>query len=102
MTLAAPLNSAAVGQPVGRKWGPIQLLTTLIVCAAAWAVVAAACLCIGSTEIGWPGESLARLRADNVLIASLVGAALAASGVTYQAVLRNPLADPYLLGVSSG
>lgn len=33
---------------------------------------------------------------------ALVGAALAAAGVAYQAVLRNPLADPYLLGVSSG
>ena len=32
----------------------------------------------------------------------MVGAALAAAGVTYQAVLRNPLAEPYLLGVSGG
>ena len=38
----------------------------------------------------------------NVLPASLIGAALAAAGVAYQAILRNPLADPYLLGVSSG
>jgi len=37
-----------------------------------------------------------------VLMASLVGAGLAAAGVVYQAILRNPLADPYLLGVSSG
>jgi iron complex transport system permease protein len=37
-----------------------------------------------------------------VLLASLVGAALGAAGVVYQAILRNPLADPYLLGVSSG
>jgi iron complex transport system permease protein len=37
-----------------------------------------------------------------VLVASLVGAALGAAGVVYQAILRNPLADPYLLGVSSG
>ena len=37
-----------------------------------------------------------------VLLASLVGAALAAAGVAYQSVLRNPLAEPYLLGVSSG
>lgn len=35
-------------------------------------------------------------------MSSLVGAALAAAGVVYQAILRNPLADPYLLGVSSG
>ena len=37
-----------------------------------------------------------------VLLASLVGASLSAAGVAYQAVLRNPLAEPYLLGVSSG
>ena len=37
-----------------------------------------------------------------VLLASLVGAVLSAAGVAYQAVLRNPLAEPYLLGVSSG
>jgi iron complex transport system permease protein len=41
-------------------------------------------------------------RIEPVLIASLAGAALAAAGVVYQAILRNPLADPYLLGVSSG
>jgi iron complex transport system permease protein len=35
-------------------------------------------------------------------LASLIGAALGASGVVYQAILRNPLADPYLLGVSTG
>src|SRR4029450_4814181 len=41
-------------------------------------------------------------RREYVLLASLVGAALASAGVAYQAILRNPLADPYLLGVSSG
>jgi iron complex transport system permease protein len=37
-----------------------------------------------------------------VLLSSFVGACLAAAGVVYQAILRNPLADPYLLGISSG
>jgi iron complex transport system permease protein len=74
----------------------------LALCAAGWAAVALACLCVGSTELGWPGPRTLELRRDSVLIASLVGAALGAAGVTYQAVLRNPLADPYLLGVSSG
>ena len=37
-----------------------------------------------------------------MLSSALIGAALAAAGVAYQAILRNPLADPYLLGVSSG
>jgi iron complex transport system permease protein len=35
-------------------------------------------------------------------LAALVGAGLAASGATFQALLRNPLAEPYILGVSGG
>jgi len=47
-------------------------------------------------------EILVRVRIPRVLLAAMVGAALAASGVIFQALLRNPLADPYILGVSSG
>ena len=42
------------------------------------------------------------LRIPRVALAALVGAALAASGSTLQALLRNPLADPFVLGVSGG
>jgi ABC-type Fe3+-siderophore transport system permease subunit len=42
------------------------------------------------------------LRLPRVLVAALAGAALAAGGVVLQAVTRNPLADPLLLGVSGG
>ncbi len=42
------------------------------------------------------------LRVPRVLMAALVGAALAVCGAVLQAVTRNALADPYLLGVSSG
>ena len=42
------------------------------------------------------------LRLPRVLLAALVGAALAVSGTALQALLRNPLADPYVLGISSG
>ncbi|GHJ41258.1 iron ABC transporter permease [Streptomyces sp. TS71-3] len=42
------------------------------------------------------------LRLPRVLMAALVGALLSACGATLQAVTRNPLADPYLLGVSHG
>ena len=42
------------------------------------------------------------LRLPRVVLAALVGAALAGAGVLYQALFRNPLADPYILGVSSG
>jgi len=47
-------------------------------------------------------EILVRVRIPRVLLAAMVGAALAGSGVVFQALLRNPLADPYILGVSSG
>ena len=43
-----------------------------------------------------------RIRFPRVLLAALVGSALAVVGVTMQAMVKNPLADPYLLGVSSG
>jgi iron complex transport system permease protein len=42
------------------------------------------------------------LRAPRAILAGLVGAGLSVSGVIFQALLRNPLADPYILGVSSG
>lgn len=52
------------------------------------------------------GVSLAvivwEVRLPRLLLAFLVGASLAAVGVALQALLRNPLADPYILGISSG
>jgi hypothetical protein len=43
-----------------------------------------------------------RLRLPRLLLAAIAGAALGASGAVFQAILRNPLADPYVLGVSGG
>jgi iron complex transport system permease protein len=45
---------------------------------------------------------LTNLRLPRVVVAALVGASLSASGAAYQAVFRNPLADPYLLGAAAG
>ncbi len=45
---------------------------------------------------------LFQIRLPRIVLAGLVGAALAVAGATYQGVFRNPLADPYLLGVASG
>jgi cobalamin transport system permease protein len=42
------------------------------------------------------------LRVPRVALGALVGAALAVAGASYQGVFRNPLADPYLLGVAAG
>ena len=43
-----------------------------------------------------------RLRLPRVLLALLVGGGLAIAGATFQALLRNPLAEPYILGISGG
>ena len=43
-----------------------------------------------------------QLRVPRVVLAALIGAALATSGAVYQTVFRNPLADPYLLGTAAG
>ncbi|HTW56147.1 MAG TPA: iron ABC transporter permease [Thermoplasmata archaeon] len=52
--------------------------------------------CTVWTEIVWDA------RMPSILVAVFAGAALAISGGTLQGVFRNPLADPYLLGISSG
>ena len=45
---------------------------------------------------------LLNIRLPRTILIALVGAALAGSGATYQGLFRNPLADPYLIGVASG
>lgn len=45
---------------------------------------------------------LLEVRAPRVFMAALLGGALAVAGVAFQALLRNPLADPFVLGVSGG
>ncbi len=66
-----------------------------------------------STQIGasgvtsWSGQRTARailldIRLPRICVALLVGAILAVAGTTFQTLLRNPLADPFILGVSGG
>ena len=53
----------------------------------------------------WPAAwetILWQLRLPRIALAAIVGGALALSGAAYQGLFRNPLADPYLIGVSSG
>ncbi|MBV8781447.1 MAG: iron ABC transporter permease [Phycisphaerae bacterium] len=85
------------------RWSITRLLTTIAISVAAWLAIAMLCMMIGSTgHFGWPAPQIWIDRQTPVLMASLIGAALAGAGVAYQAVLRNPLADPYLLSASSG
>jgi iron complex transport system permease protein len=86
------------------RWSAVRLAVTLLCCAAAVAAVGMVCMLGGSTgDLSWPHISeVFSIRRQALGDAALIGAGLAAAGVAYQAVLRNPLADPYLLGVSSG
>lgn len=47
-------------------------------------------------------DILTKVRLPRVILAACVGANLSSSGLAFQALLRNPLADPYILGVSGG
>lgn len=53
----------------------------------------------------WPAafeQILLEIRLPRVALVALTGAALACSGTAYQGLFRNPLADPYLIGVAAG
>jgi iron complex transport system permease protein len=95
---------------------PGRLLGILAGLAAATAVAAAAALFVGSAPVS-PGavvQALAgrggdadqlvvlSLRLPRVVVALLAGGALAVAGTAFQALTRNPLAEPSVLGVSSG
>lgn len=97
---------ALTASPRSRRLaGPMVLLASALLLA----LIAATTF--GTTAVSWPaaiqGDETARavmfdLRLPRVLLAALVGAALAAAGATFQSLLRNPLADPFILGVSGG
>ena len=53
-------------------------------------------------SLAWPEASYAGIRWTALGAGAIVGAALAMSGVLLQALLRNPLAEPFILGLSSG
>ncbi|MFF7853006.1 iron chelate uptake ABC transporter family permease subunit [Streptomyces sp. NPDC007904] len=105
--------------------GRTRLAVTLLVLTVLLMVSATAGLAIGSVQVppgevwgivthalgaDWqePGWSRARetivvdVRAPRVLLGAVTGAGLAVIGTALQALVRNPLAEPYLLGVSSG
>jgi iron complex transport system permease protein len=96
---------------------PRKLVERITLAGVVLAVVMFTCLLIGTESVslkaafGAAGaeasvnpdyEILVRVRLPRIILAAIVGAALACSGVVFQALLRNPLADPYILGISSG
>ncbi|NUH84096.1 iron ABC transporter permease [Bacillus firmus] len=56
---------------------------------------------LGNTD-AMHANIIMNIRLPRVLLAGLVGASLAIAGAAFQGLLRNPLADPYTIGVSSG
>jgi iron complex transport system permease protein len=90
----------------------VLLVLLVVAVAAAMFGLSAGPSGLGAAEIlsvlGGNGESDAaadivlRVRLPRVILGALVGASLAVAGVLFQALLRNPLADPYVLGVSGG
>jgi len=94
-----------------------NVLMLIILLSAILVIVAGGALAIGGVHLSlgelWSGllgtdshsEAsiiVRQIRLPRVILAALVGAALAVSGTVLQALLRNPLADPYVLGISSG
>jgi iron complex transport system permease protein len=71
-----------------------------------WFGVAVVAVVVGGRLWVWDTrlqmENVLGLRLEWVATASVVGAALALAGLAFQALLRNPLAEPYILGVSGG
>ncbi len=69
----------------------------------ALAILAHRLLGVGSVSWPAPAETIVwELRLPRVLAGMVVGAGLASSGAVFQAMLRNPMADPYLIGTAAG
>ncbi len=113
-----PESPAGLPRPVLPRPARLRWRAVLIG-VAALIVAAGAGLALGPVRINPVGSLLAALHLPNTLsptdaaivtqlrlprvcLGALVGATLAVAGGTYQGIFRNPLADPYLLGVAAG
>ena len=113
----------AAGRPVGTTAGaPLGIMLAVLAGASllslflaglcgSYPIPARDVLGIIAGAVGWPVGHEADptwtvvvldLRLSRICLSWLVGAALAVSGVVFQGILRNPLADPFTLGVSTG
>ena len=126
-TIAAPVDpemstSATLSRPDGPVWRfrlallalGVALILSVIVAASVGAVSVPLRSVVGILlrrvgawphPLGWsPTDATIVLdvRLPRVVTAALIGAALSAAGVLFQALLRNPLADPYSIGTSGG
>lgn len=118
MSATAAVRRVTFGPSPGRTTLTLGLGTALVLAAAAAAVLAGTSgIGIGEavaivvhrlTGIGpvtWPSSAetiVWELRMPRVLAGMVVGAGLACAGAVFQALLRNPLADPYIIGPAAG
>jgi iron complex transport system permease protein len=93
------------------RFSVAKLVVVTLGCLAVAAACFALAVAFGEEPLSWAGLTTAgstdqvifySLRLPRVTLAALVGMALASSGAALQSVLRNPLADPFVLGVSGG
>ncbi|MDY6371693.1 MAG: iron ABC transporter permease [Bacteroidales bacterium] len=86
-------------KPGPRPWILAGLALLLV------ATMAVSCL-FGAVDFAWAdlwqSPIFLQLRLPRVVMSALVGAVLSVCGAAYQSIFRNPLTDPYVLGVSSG
>lgn len=88
VSLSIAVSVGAVSVPLGTVWGVLLNKLHPGVVERTWS--------LGREAIVWD------IRFPRALLAMMVGAGLALVGASLQAVTRNPLADPHLLGISSG
>ncbi|WP_233542917.1 FecCD family ABC transporter permease [Kocuria tytonis] len=98
LVVLALLMALGASVPVAVSWGaaPIPVADTARFL---WAAVTGGAI---STADFTDYTVILQLRTPRVLLAAVLGAGLSALGIAAQAMVRNPLADPFILGISSG
>jgi iron complex transport system permease protein len=110
----ATARRTASGAATARRPVPVRV-TWIVVALLALALIGAASVAFGARAVGWSdvvngiggssrtiAEAAVEKRVPRTVLAMLVGAALGVAGAVMQGVTRNPLADPGILGVTSG
>ena len=118
------MRATTAARPITLGPSPGRTTLALSVGAVLLMVVAAAAVAVGTSGVGpdralaivvhritglgtvtWPASAetiVWELRLPRVVAGMVVGAGLACAGAVFQAVLRNPLADPYIIGTAAG
>jgi len=97
--LAAGVVTLATCGIAGLLVGPVHLPPGAVL---GWALDRVPFVHVSPTLDARDAVIVSQLRLPRVVLGGLVGAMLSVSGASYQAVFRNPLADPYLLGAAAG